>query len=50
MPHERRHFVRVQFDSPAQLTSAQGTLDVQVLDHLIVAGQAVVSMAERGEA
>lgn len=32
MPHERRHFVRVQFDSPAQLTSAQGTLEAKVLD------------------
>ena len=32
MPHERRHFVRVQFDSPAQLTCAQGVFDVQVLD------------------
>ena len=32
MPHERRHFVRVQFDSPAQLTCAQGVFDVQILD------------------
>ena len=32
MPYERRHFVRVQFDTPAQLTSAHGMQDVQVLD------------------
>ncbi|QNP60429.1 PilZ domain-containing protein [Paenacidovorax monticola] len=32
MPHERRHFVRVQFDTPAQLTSAHGLLTAQVLD------------------
>lgn len=32
MPHERRHFVRVQFDTPAQLTSAHSVLSVQVLD------------------
>lgn len=32
MPHERRHFVRVQFDTPAQLTSDHAVLSVQVLD------------------
>lgn len=32
MAHERRHFVRVQFDAPAQLTSAHIVLSVQVLD------------------
>lgn len=32
MPHERRHFVRVQFDAPAELTSPQGTMASKVLD------------------
>ena len=32
MPHERRHFVRVLFDAPAQLTSAHGTAPVRVFD------------------
>jgi DNA repair protein RadC len=32
----------------ARLTSALQLIDVRVLDHLIVAGDAVVSMAERG--
>lgn len=32
MVHERRHFVRVGFDAPAQLTTGHGTFDTQVLD------------------
>ena len=32
MPHERRHFVRVLFDAPAQLTMAHGMARVRVLD------------------
>lgn len=32
MPHERRHFIRVTFDSPAQLATADGNYSVHVLD------------------
>ena len=32
MPHERRHFVRVHFDAPAQLISADAVHTVHVLD------------------
>ncbi|MDD2547798.1 MAG: PilZ domain-containing protein, partial [Burkholderiaceae bacterium] len=32
MPHERRHFVRVDFDAPALLTLADRTRPVRVLD------------------
>ena len=32
MPHERRHYVRVQFDAPALLTIATAAFSVQVLD------------------
>lgn len=32
MPHERRHFVRVLFEAPAQLACGAATLEVQVLD------------------
>ena len=32
MPHERRHFVRVHFDAPAQLISADAAHTVHVLD------------------
>ena len=32
MPHERRHFIRVSFDAPAQLATADQTLSVHVLD------------------
>jgi hypothetical protein len=32
MPYERRHFIRVQFDTPALLTSGHGVQSVQVLD------------------
>lgn len=32
MPHERRHFIRVLFSAPAQLTTAHGTALVRVLD------------------
>ena len=32
MPYERRHFVRVSFDAPAQLATPHGTFSVHVLD------------------
>lgn len=32
MPHERRHYVRVQFDAPALLTIATAAFSVHVLD------------------
>jgi hypothetical protein len=32
MPHERRHFVRVNFDAPALLTTATDAFSVHVLD------------------
>lgn len=32
MPHERRHFVRVHFDTPALLTTATSAFSVHVLD------------------
>ena len=32
MPYERRQFVRVSFDAPAQLATPQGTFSVHVLD------------------
>ena len=32
MPHERRHFIRVTFDAPAQLTTGDGCFSVHVLD------------------
>lgn len=32
MPYERRHFIRVGFDAPAQLATAAHVLGVQVLD------------------
>ena len=32
MNHERRHYVRVQFDAPALLTIATAAFSVQVLD------------------
>ena len=32
MPHERRHFVRVSFDAPAQLATPHDTFNVHVLD------------------
>lgn len=32
MVHERRHFVRVGFDAPAQVTIGPDTFDAQVLD------------------
>ena len=43
MPHERRHFIRVHFDAPALLATADDTLSVQVLD-LSLKG-ALVSLA-----
>ena len=32
MPYERRHFVRVNFDAPALLTTSREAFSVQVLD------------------
>jgi len=32
MPHERRHFIRVTFDAPARLATADQTLSVHILD------------------
>ncbi|KQR55385.1 PilZ domain-containing protein [Acidovorax sp. Leaf160] len=32
MPSERRHFVRIGFQAPAQFTTGHGTFAVQVLD------------------
>ena len=32
MPHERRHYIRVTFDAPAQLTTAHSTYSAHVLD------------------
>ena len=32
MPHERRHFVRVNFDAPALLTTSTDAFSVHVLD------------------
>jgi len=32
MPHERRHYIRVTFDAPALLATAEGTYSAQVLD------------------
>lgn len=32
MPHERRHYIRVTFDAPALLTTAQNTYSAHVLD------------------
>ena len=32
MPHERRHFIRVGFDAPAQLITPTAMVVVQVLD------------------
>lgn len=32
MPHERRHFVRVNFDAPALLTTSHDAFSVHVLD------------------
>lgn len=43
MPHERRHFIRVTFDAPALLTTADQTFSVHVLD-LSLKG-ALVAMA-----
>lgn len=42
MPYERRHFIRVLFETPAQLTTAQTTVAVQVLD-LSLKGALVVA-------
>ena len=32
MPHERRHYIRVTFDAPAQLTTASNTYSAHVHD------------------
>lgn len=32
MVHERRHFVRVGFDAPAQLTTGHGTFATRIVD------------------
>ncbi len=32
MPHERRHYVRVEFEAPASLTTGSHSVSVQVLD------------------
>lgn len=45
MPYERRHFVRVNFDAPALLTTGQGAYSVQVLD-LSLKGALVLLPAE----
>lgn len=45
MPHERRHFVRVEFDAPALLTTATDAFSVHVLD-LSLKGALLVAPAE----
>ncbi len=32
MPHERRHYIRVTFDAPAELTTGEGAYSVHILD------------------
>ena len=45
MPHERRHFIRVTFDAPAQLTTGDGCFSVHVLD-LSLKGALIMAPAE----
>ena len=45
MPHERRHFVRVQFDSPGQLRWPGQAVAVRVLD-LSLKGALIMAPAE----
>ncbi len=43
MPHERRHYIRVTFDAPAELTTGEGTYSVHILDLSLKGALAILS-------